>query len=64
MILYHYTSIETLLKIIDNTDDGKICLRATHAKFFNDPHEYEFSISLLKTSLMDNPDDADPGRPV
>jgi len=53
MILYHYTSVETLLKIIENIDDGKICLRATHAKFFNDPHEYELAISLLKSSLID-----------
>lgn len=51
MILYHYTSVETLLKIIDNIDDGKICVRATHAKFFNDPHEYKLAIALLKSSL-------------
>lgn len=50
-ILYHYTSVETLLKIIENSNDDKICFRATHAKFFNDPFEYKLAFSLLKTSL-------------
>jgi len=52
MILYHYTSIDTLLKIVDNIENDKICLRATHAKFFNDPHEYDLAISLLMSSMI------------
>lgn len=51
-ILYHYTSLETLLKIIDNKGNDKICLRATHAKFFNDPYEYDLAISMLKKSMI------------
>ncbi len=51
-ILYHYTSVETLLKIIENSVGGKICFRATHAKYFNDPYEYNLAISLLKQSLF------------
>ena len=51
-ILYHYTSVETLLKIIENSNTEKICFRATHARFFNDPYEYNLAISLLKQSLV------------
>lgn len=51
MILYHYTSIATLLNILENIKEGKICLRATHAKFFNDPFEYDYCLSLLKNSM-------------
>lgn len=51
-ILYHYTSVETLLKIIENCNTEKICFRATHARYFNDPYEYNLAISLLKQSLV------------
>lgn len=51
-ILYHYTSVGTLLKIVDINDNDKICLRATNAKYFNDPHEYSLAISLLKSSMI------------
>jgi len=39
-ILFHYTSIETLIKILDTIDD-KICFWATHARYFNDPRSAE-----------------------
>jgi len=51
-ILYHYTSVGTLLKILDNTVDNKVCLRATHAKFFNDPYEYKLAVPFLKQSMV------------
>ncbi len=51
-ILYHYTSVETLLKILDNSVDNKICFRATHAKFFNDPYEYKLAVLFLKQSIV------------
>lgn len=51
-ILYHYTSVGTLLKIFENSETDKICLRATNAKFFNDPHEYNLAVSLLITSMI------------
>ena len=50
-ILYHYTSISTLLKILDNKENEKLCIWATHAKYFNDPYEYSLAISLLKRSM-------------
>lgn len=50
-ILYHYTSINTLLKILDTKENGKLCVWATHAKYFNDPYEYNLAISLLKRSM-------------
>lgn len=50
-ILYHYTSVAAILKILEGNENGKFCLRATHAKFFNDPYEYKLAISLLKSSL-------------
>lgn len=51
-ILYHYTSVGTLLKILDNSVDNKICFRATHAKFFNDPYEYKLAVLFLKQSMV------------
>ena len=51
-ILFHYTSIGTLMKILDINDDKKICLRATHAKYFNDPFEYKLAVDMFKTSLV------------
>lgn len=51
-LLYHYTSISTLLKILDISATAKlICFWATHAKYFNDPYEYNLAISLLKRSM-------------
>ena len=52
-ILFHYTSIGTLLDILSKqNEDNKICFRATHAKFLNDPSEYQLAVSLLKQSMI------------
>jgi hypothetical protein len=59
-LIFHYTSTEVLLKILSRGHESltnenlkdKICLRATHAKFLNDPTEYELALSLLKQSLL------------
>jgi hypothetical protein len=50
-LLYHYTSINTLLKILDVKEKENLCVFATHAKYFNDPYEYNLAISLLKRSM-------------
>jgi len=50
-LLYHYTSMSTLLKILDVNESGKLCVWATHAKYFNDPYEYNLAISLMKRSM-------------
>jgi hypothetical protein len=50
-ILYHYTSVSTLLKILDVSQDNKISIWATHVRYFNDPYEYNLAISLLRKSL-------------
>ena len=48
-LLYHYTSINSLLKILDISESDKmICLWATHAKYFNDPYEYKISNFFIK----------------
>jgi hypothetical protein len=39
------------MKILDVKEDEMLTLRATHAKFFNDPYEYNYAISLLETSM-------------
>ncbi len=51
-ILYHYTSVGNLMKILDYSIQKNICIRATHAKYFNDPFEYSLAISLLKASMI------------
>jgi hypothetical protein len=49
-LLFHYTSIESLLKILQG-DGDKITLRATHANFMNDPEEFEFANSIISKTL-------------
>jgi hypothetical protein len=51
-LLYHYTSISTLLKILDVKEKENLIVYATHAKYFNDPYEYQLAISLLKRSMF------------
>jgi hypothetical protein len=59
-MIYHYTSTEALLKILSRDHESvtkenyknKVCLRATHAKFLNDPHEFELALTLLEKSLL------------
>lgn len=36
-LVYHYTSVDTFYNILSGVNDNKICLRATHARFMNDP---------------------------
>lgn len=58
-LIFHYSSTEVLLKILGREHESlnenlkdTICLRATHAKFLNDPTEYELALSLLNQSLL------------
>lgn len=51
-LVYHYTSVATLVKIVDSMNNGEIYLRATHVKYFNDPMEYESGLSLFKKSMI------------
>jgi|GEM_PF-3622532 len=51
-LLFHYTSIESLLKILQGNGD-KITLRATHANFLNDPEEFEFANSIISKTLKE-----------
>lgn len=50
--LYHYTSINSLMKILNPNERGEICLRATNARFLNDPYEFNLALSMLKTSMV------------
>lgn len=49
MILYHYTTLETLLAIIDGYDSKSetFTLRATHASYLNDYQEGQFLLNVL-----------------
>lgn len=49
-LLYHYTSIESLHKILQGEGDD-IVLRATHAHFMNDPDEFEFVNKIITETL-------------
>lgn len=51
-LLFHYTSIESLLKILQGNGE-KIVLRATHANFLNDPEEFEFANSIITKTLLE-----------
>lgn len=51
-LLYHYTSIETLQKILQDYDNKEICMWATHVAFLNDPKEYIYALELIKESVI------------
>lgn len=50
--LYHYTSMNTLLAILNNIVDGELTLRATHVNYLNDPTENEIGVDILKKELL------------
>jgi Protein of unknown function (DUF2971) len=50
-ILFHYTSVSALLKVLDVDKDKEISVWATHARYFNDPYDYNLAISLLHKSM-------------
>lgn len=51
-LLFHYTSIESLLKILQGSDE-KIVFWASHTSFLNDPEEFEFANSIIRKTLVD-----------
>ena len=53
-ILYHYTSLDALVSILDSEDDH-ITLRATQAKFFNDFKECINLFDILSSFFSDFP---------
>jgi hypothetical protein len=40
------------MNILNPNERGEICLRATNARFFNDPYEFNLAVSMLKTSMI------------
>lgn len=52
-LLYHYTSLETFYKIIGNQKKDKIIFRATHARFMNDPFEYDLAYTLIEKAYRE-----------
>lgn len=50
-IIYHYTSLDALISILNPNENQDICFWVTHAEFMNDPAEYRYALSLLKPSL-------------
>lgn len=52
-MLYHYTSVETLYKILKNSEDGFIKLRANYYKNMNDTVECQYFINAISKLLPD-----------
>lgn len=50
-VLFHYTSVDAFYSIL-GVEESKICVRATHARFMNDPKEYDYAYSILKESMI------------
>jgi hypothetical protein len=51
--VYHYTSLESLNKIINQANEQDLKLRATHIDFLNDYTEHSIAIYLLKNKLIE-----------
>lgn len=50
-MLYHYTSFDCLLKILDGIEDDKLTLWASSAFAMNDPSEMQFGYEFLREFL-------------
>lgn len=51
-LIYHYTSMKTLQKILENVKGDKLTLRATDIRYLNDITEGEIATELLKEKLI------------
>lgn len=59
-ILYHYTSVNTLLTIFEKVKNKKIILRGTHVKYLNDYSEFSYGTQVLNELIKDY-EDQNPG---
>ncbi|WP_405376929.1 DUF2971 domain-containing protein [Nonlabens sp. Asnod3-A02] len=50
--VYHYTTLETLFHIINQSTVNSLTLRATHVDFLNDFTEHTIAVGLLKKELI------------
>ena len=55
MLLYHYTSLQTLCSIINGMQNGHLFLRATNAQNMNDPNDCYYFIDVIN-QIIDNID--------
>lgn len=46
-LVYHYTSLEVLLKLLDNNKDGKIFFHASYILYMNDPEEFKYGMNKI-----------------
>jgi len=51
--VYHYTSLETFTKIINDATNESLKFRASHIDFLNDFTEHTIALSLLKKKLIE-----------
>lgn len=56
IILHHYTSMQSLFKILEGVENEKITFRATHYKYLNDKTECELFESYFRIFIKDKPD--------
>lgn len=52
-LLYHYTSLDTFYKIIGSQEKDEIVFRATHARFMNDPFEYDLAFTFIEKAYRE-----------
>jgi Protein of unknown function (DUF2971) len=52
-IVYHYTTLNVLQKILEEAKDGYFTMRASHIKYLNDTSEYVLAIKLLQNKLIE-----------
>lgn len=46
-LVYHYTSLEVLLKLLDNIKDGKLFFHASYIPYMNDTREFHYGFNQL-----------------
>ena len=51
-IVYHFTSLDVLLKILRNPELGKMTFHATRLDFMNDPTEFRYGLNMLQQKYL------------
>lgn len=50
-IAYHYTSIDTLLKLLDGIEDNRFMFYGSYILYMNDPTEFKYGLDMVRHLL-------------
>ena len=51
-IAYHYTSIDTLLKLLDSIEENRFMFYGSYILYMNDPTEFKYGLDMVHSLLL------------